>query len=258
MSWFRTMRERYMCFPDDYVVFDVETTGLTPGDDLITQVGFCLVQDRNVEENGSSLLDWTRCEGVDQDWLRWRLAETKRQMEAKGKQNHMTYERLRDEGEDPLAVLKEYATLFGDAKDGGYYYLGHNALNFDIPFFQAHFTRWGPQFNFDSALVVDTGLMEKAAQLNFYPWPGESLVDFYARVYNWKKKGVFWSLDRNCVPKYKLDLIHGLDMTKAHDAGFDCILTHHLFEHYRELAELGGITIEPASDAPTTAGSAVS
>jgi DNA polymerase III epsilon subunit-like protein len=239
MSWFRTMRERYMRFPDSYVVFDVETTGLTPGDDLITQVGFCLVQDRNVAESGSALLDWTRCGGVNQEWLQWRLAETKRQMEAKGKLNHMTYERLREEGRDPLEVLKEYAHIFEETKSRGDYLLGHNALKFDIPFFQAHFTAWGPQFTFDTAIVVDTGLMEKASQLNWFPGPGESVEDFFRRVYDWKKKGVFWSLDRNCVPKYKLDVAHGLDMGKAHDAGFDCVVTHHLFEHYRELAELG-------------------
>lgn len=236
MTWFRTMKERYMSFPDNYIVIDTETTGLRFGEDLAAQIGVCLVSGRNMVANESTVLDWTRCRNVDQDWLRWRMNKTRDDMAAKGKVCRMTYERLQKEGQDPVVVLKKYASILEEARAHGHSYVGHNIWGFDIPILQPIFDRHGPPFSFGSENIIDTGIMEKASQLKAFPRPGETLSAFYTRIKKQVAEGVYWALSDRCIPKYRLDVAYKLDMAKAHDAGFDCYITHLLFEKYRELA----------------------
>jgi DNA polymerase III epsilon subunit-like protein len=236
-DWFKRMRDKYMAFPDHYLVFDVETTGLICGYDLVTQVGWCMVMDRVPIENGATVLDWTRVPEIDQEWLRSRMEQAKRQMEARGKQYHMTYDRMREEGQDPRIVLDVLASMLYEALDRCDPIMGHNSWGFDVPMLRAHFERWGQDFVFPEDNVLDTGSMEKASQLDLFPEPGESLGAFFRRVHKRWSAGVLWSLDRYCTPKYKLIEKHHLDPEKAHDAGFDSLVTHHLFETYRNLAE---------------------
>jgi DNA polymerase III epsilon subunit-like protein len=235
MSWFRTMREQFMEFPTFYMVFDVETTGLSPSKDLVTQVGYCIVEECKAVACGSTILDWTRSPRVDQDWLRSRLATTKWQMETKGKPCHMTYERLREEGCNPLQVLDMYVAMLREAKARGDHYMGHNTF-FDIPMLEGHFDDFGPSFTLDKSIVIDTGVMEKAHQLNVFPNQGESIQDFFRRIRRKRTPGIYWSLDSFCIPKYQLDTKHNLDVKQAHDAEFDCVVTHLLFEQFRELS----------------------
>jgi hypothetical protein len=81
--------------------------------------------------------------------------------------------------------------------------------------------------------MIDTGLFEKALQLDMMLRDNETLESFYKRVIDEFGKGIYWSLDRHCVPKYHLVAKHNLDMQSAHTAGFDCKVTHLLMEEYR-------------------------
>jgi DNA polymerase III epsilon subunit-like protein len=236
-DWFKRMQEKHMLFPDHYVAFDVETTGLTPGTDLITQAGWCLVVDRQPAANGAIVLDWTHSSDIDQDWLQARMEQTRRQMEAKGKQCHMTYARMAEEGHDPRMVLDSLAGILYESLNRQDPVMGHNSWGFDIPMLAAHFARWGQDFIFPDDNVLDTGSMEKASQLDMFPSTGESLGAFFRRTHKRRAAGVMWSLDRHCVPKYKLAEKHNLDAGRSHDAGFDSLMTHYLFETYRTLAE---------------------
>lgn len=240
-NWFARMLE-YMAYPADYIVFDCETSGLHATQDLIVQIGYCIVQDHEVCFNSSLLLDWTRFTGkqFEQSWLRDKMAYTKHQMEKAGHVFPMTYEKLHDEGVEPLAALASFRDLCLDARGRGDFFLAHNSWGFDIPRIERHMERFlGDNFEFEPNEVFDTGLMEKANQLDLFPYPAESRHAFYLRVRSRIATKTYWSLDRHCIGKYELEKKYGLDRTKAHDAAFDCLATHYLFQEFRKLAEAG-------------------
>lgn len=253
-SWFRDIL-KHMRYPDHYVVFDVETTGLIHTTDLITQLGYCVVCDRKPIENGSMLLDWTRHKGVDQPWLYNRIDETVRRMASKGKTCHTEYAKLREQGIDPHAALEQFFALLADARARGDAFVAHNAWAFDIPMLHAHAGRFASgAFQFLPDEVYDTGVMEKANQMYAFPRQGETRQAFYKRIHAARMHGVTWSLDSYCMPHYGLIEKYGLDASKAHDAGFDCLATHHLFETFRELSE-GGTEVECAPSSSSSSDS---
>src|SRR4051812_46423786 len=62
--------------PSNYLVFDLETTGFDPNQDLIVEVGWAIVQDRQIVDYAGMLLDWTSFDPDNKDfhdWLKWRL-----------------------------------------------------------------------------------------------------------------------------------------------------------------------------------------
>lgn len=235
-NWFSEILY-FMDYPENYTVFDCETSGTSPSRDLITQVGYCLVESRRVVASGSLMLDWTRTKNIEQDWLRERMATMKFEMEKKGSACHITYDRLAQEGADPLTVLAELNEMLTNTRESGRAFLAHNGWGFDVPFVHAHFMRHKLPFRFGPDDVYDTGAMEKANQLYAMPREHESQKDFCTRIRGRVIKGVYWALDRHCIPKYGLMEKHGLETAQAHDAGFDCLATHHLFECFRELSE---------------------
>lgn len=221
----------------DYFVFDVETTGPVVGEDLITQVGHCIVRNGVAVHRSARVLNWADCSLIPQDWLRQRMEKTKQAMEERGREYHTTYESLR-QGDDPLQVLSDYLDLFEHARFTKTPFVGHNAWQFDRKIYQFHFDRFLQEsFEWDENEILDTGMIEKAVQLNSVPRSGDSLRDWSLRVASVRARGVFWSLDAHAVPKYGLAEKYGLDMQSAHDAGFDCYLTHLLRETYRNLFE---------------------
>jgi len=237
MSWFRLLVERSNRLPDNYLVFDVETTGLSVNNDLITQVGYCFVNNKQILASGSTLLDWTSCSEIDQDWLRNKLIDTKRRMAELGKPYHITYEKLRDLGQQPIHTLDCYFSALEEAQQRSDALVSHNGLGFDIPMLRAHFKRWlNKKLTIQPNQLYDTGIMEKLCQMNLLPNSGEDIGTFLVRLQYKRMNGIYWSLDKHCIPKYKLNEKYQLDADKAHDAGYDCVITYHLFETFRELS----------------------
>jgi hypothetical protein len=156
-----------------------------------------------------------------------------------GRTYQMTYEALVGRA-DPAATLAEYRDLILAHRAGGYAFVMHNGFNFDAPRLCAAVDRWappGPPLEFGADDIWDTGMLEKAGQINSVPDPADTMRAWARRVGGARVKGVAWALDRHCVPKYDLAARHGLDMAHAHGAGFDARVTHLLFETFRELAE---------------------
>lgn len=239
---FRLMRDRFKGFPDDYLVFDVETTGVEFGTDLVAQLGYVLVRDRKPADQGWVYLDWTRDPEVDQGWLRRRVEETRRHVEFKngqptGKVYKVAYDRMRD-GMDPREALRRYHKLFLDNRAEGHFVVAHNGYHFDARYVEEHLhTFLGETFRFGDYELFDTGMIEKGAQAAMTPWIGESVRDYSLRVAKTWLKGVYWALDSYCVPKYGLDAKVNIKAADAHDAAVDCLLTHALFEEHRREAE---------------------
>lgn len=241
---FRAIRRRFDCFPDNYLVLDLETTGLSQNDDLIGQIGICVVEDRKPVKVQGTVLNWLRHPGVDHAWLRKRLEDTKYGIEHDkyGQRNdrhyYLSLERLAAEGQDPVPSLALCLELLREARRDKKMVIAHNGYNFDMPFLENAFRRFlGAEWRFGDNEIFDTGMVEKASQLNLLPWQEESLRDYSKRVGRQRAKGVYWALDHHCVPRYNLDKKYGFDKNKMHEGGLDCLVAHYLFEEFRAQAE---------------------
>ena len=233
-SWLACWVNQYGHFPDDYLVIDTETTGLDRQDDVIVQLGYCRVENREVVENVAYVLDWTD-HTLNQDWLCGRLESTGQRLREKGHTYSWTLEKLASEGKPPIDVLFD---LLGRLREyGGKMLAAHNGVGFDVPMIEAHLKRFlALPFTFPKQLW-DTGVMEKAIQLDVRPRPGEPLLVFCKRVLGIRAAGVKWSLDRHCTPKYQLDHKYGLDTSRSHTADYDAYVTSCLLEEFRQLAQ---------------------
>jgi hypothetical protein len=229
-------------FPHDYLVVDVETSGIEVGRDLILQFGYCLVIDGKVEAADNILLNWfARPDLVPGDWLQQRLARCKEHVERRdgrptGRKYHFTPAKVK-EGIDPLEGLAVARDLIDGARAEKVFLVAHNGYHFDARILRSHFGHFlGTDFEVGDDEMFDTGMVEKASQTNLVPWSGESIKHWSKRVQADRARGVRWSLDKTCVEKYALDVNYGVDTADAHDAGYDCVVTHFLFETYKERA----------------------
>jgi DNA polymerase III epsilon subunit-like protein len=128
-------------------------------------------------------------------------------------------------GEEPDVVYSRLHQLMTMCHENGIPVVGHNIANFDLPFLNAEFARYGFEPPVSIEGVVDTGMMVKAAQLGTAQADHESVAEFYRRVYNVRRKGLRWALDRHCVGAYGLQK-YGVDPVNQHkSAAYDCFVT---------------------------------
>lgn len=245
-NWFKTWKAKFG-LPENYFVFDFETTGLKLDTDLILQIGYCHVENKQVVANEAFVLDWTSCSDVDQNWLIDRIKSTKKYIETDrvtnqptGRKYQFSITRLQEEGLPPKIVLAAFQDMIISYATSNVALTGYNIWKFDTKMWESHSKKFlGAEYKFNPASLLDLGLMEKASQLNLTPKPTETIEEFYRRAANAFGKNVGWSLERDIIPKYRLDKRYGLDVSKAHNADFDCQATHCLMETYR------GITNTP-------------
>lgn len=230
-DWLRAWRECFGKLPDSYLVIDTETTGLSPADDLIVQLGWCEVQNRRVVDNAGVVLNWLGSDAfVPEDEFLGRLERTRKVMESKGNYYPWTPEVIRG-GDDPLVCLADL--LFRIEADHVPCIVTHNGWSFDAPMLESHFRRFlYRDYYFNEHRMLDTGAIEKGSQLGLTPQPDDSLRDFTRRVMQ-RRSTIKWSLANHCVPRYDLARKHNLDLDSAHTAPFDCYVTHLLLETYR-------------------------
>jgi DNA polymerase III epsilon subunit-like protein len=251
-------------FPSRYVSLDIETTGFDRRQDLIVEIGWCVVIDGAVVENRSTILDWTRNANIDQAWLQQRLIEVKASVELKdgkptGRTYHMTYGRMAAEGKPAVETLLEEHINLLIQESAGHPIVGHNWLNFDSQMLAVAMSllRGGERMKTDAGHyrkideivcsgafgcpAFDTGMALKAHQLGTagggLPRPGETSRDFFYRVGRIFAKGVRWSLDGYAVPTFGLEKKYGLDPTQAHSAAYDALVTHYLLQELLKLAK---------------------
>jgi len=202
--------------PDDYLVFDTETSEVDRATDRILQFGFVVVKGRTIRDQYGFLVKRTRQE----------VTIHPEAMKVHG----IDYDRLEREGVPPGEVIDTVIDLFLMAKNNRMMIVGHNIASFDAPMLERECSVMGKTFKFDGNDMLDTGMIVKAAQIGSYFDPSMSLKDWFRRVAEVRARGVYWNLDRYCTAKFKL--MEG-GVVKAHDAMGDCVLTHRLLEKLR-------------------------
>ena len=206
-------------FPDSYLVCDSETSGGSPTSDRIIQYGFCVVRDRVVQSNFAIIINHGPKLFIQPGALNV---------------HHIDHARMAREGVPPEEGLKAIFDTFKTFRANRLMFVGHNLINFDIPFFERDSRLSGDPFIFGDNEVLDTGMLVKSIRLGMYFDPADSLRAYAKRVCGVHAKGVYWSLDRFCYDHYGLGERSGIRKEDTHDAGVDCLLTHHLLEVLRE------------------------
>lgn len=236
--WMYKLRKQGFPFPENYYVFDCETTGLDTNKDYITEIGLIVVTNRRPESDPVTVyLNWLRPGVIGANDFKSRVNYTRKKLREINKEYHYKEENLKTKGKDPGGIIEVLYKYFKEQQDNHGYFLTHNGINYDTLILQSHFARvLGKQFEFDPKYVIDTGLLEKARQTNIWIGDNEHLASFYARILD-KYSRSKWSLTDHCIPKYRLHEMHNLDLSKAHNAGFDCTATHLLFEEFRQQSE---------------------
>jgi DNA polymerase III epsilon subunit-like protein len=224
--------------PDDYLVFDLETTGFKRDFDLPVCFGWCLVRDREDVSNGELVLNWYKYpELVEPEWLDSQLYRVQWGMESAGSRWLYTPEYLREHGLDPLRVLFRAQKLFQENRAAGCGFLGHNAWNFDCQMLNNVFCEYlghlGDTFEFVGDEVFDSGGLVKAAATGIKPTPEDKTVaDYFNRVHHTKVPGYRWALSV-LAERYGLFEESGLSREDAHTAKADAYLCYMLFELVR-------------------------
>jgi len=241
-TWFKEFAQRFN-FPANYTTVDLETTGISPEEHLICSIGHTRVRNHEIVETKEVYLNWPAFPGIDHDRVMQDLYNVERAMARKNKSFFHTWERLRNEGEDPVETLRYYLDMFEDMEARKEVLIAHNGWRFDCEFFQSHFHNFlRVPFSFHEDLVYDTGICEKASQLDDVddplPAPGETMQQWAWRIGELPRRGVYWALDKHCDETYGLFQKAGLDTSAAHAAGADSLVLHYLFQEHRRLAGL--------------------
>jgi hypothetical protein len=220
--------------PDSYLCIDTETTGFDGRDDLIWNVGTCLVIDGCPVERWERNLNWADHKFVDRRWLEGRVAWTSKQMTDAGRTCHMSISRMQ-EGIPPEVALEELADKLQAAKANNLPLLGHGFIKFDAIRICRHLQEWiGLRWRFSPELIIDTGAVEKAIETGWPPKANESFYEFSKRVLN-RPSSHKWNLDQHCLTKYDLVQRYDLDEAFLHTAGADAYVCHLLLETYRQI-----------------------
>ncbi len=233
-------------FPESYLCIDTEYCGHNPDKDLVVEIGHVLVEDRQVVDQLSIVLDWSNHSVVPDYWVRTALRRIEMQMREAGKQWRLTYEVMRDEGIKPEKALDFYFNLITTILARGLPLVAHNGFYADLKMLQGNFSGFlGKQLEVNDNQLFDTGAIEKASQCIeshdpairkqahvWVPKAGESLGSYFRRVVSARAKGVFWNTEA-CAKKYDLFRKYSLDPSNHHTAAFDALLVHYLMEEFR-------------------------
>lgn len=224
--------------PDDYLVFDLETTGFRKDFDLPVAIGWCIVRGRRPIQQAELVLDWTRFpELVCPDWLREQLDRIRYALQDQGARWIYTPEYLAEHGKNPIWVLSRVQQLFQLNRESGASFVGHNAGVYDSELIEGVFKEYlghkSEPFAFGDDEIYDTGCIEKAIQAWLIPYPDEkTLKQYFTRVFYNRQPGLKWNLGV-CAERYGLLKKANIDPEKFHQGGTDALVTHLLFEELR-------------------------
>lgn len=85
-------------YPENYTVFDTETTGVDPALYLIVEYGWHITRKRKTCDNDAVLINWVGHYGITYEWLKARMDTVREKMAARGLNYRFTPEMLMEHG----------------------------------------------------------------------------------------------------------------------------------------------------------------
>lgn len=199
-------------FPENYVVWDLETTGFSPQGNRIVEVAAAIVQNNEIVESWSELIDF---EG---------------EMPEQAQNVHgISKEMCSDQGKPEREVLKRLITLLIDCEA----HVTHNGTRFDLKFIESamHRLREEKDEFYDGFLYeidkkhIDTAALYKAEKIHSAKYWNESWPSFFSRVLEESTPGLKYNLGICCD-----DLGINRDNVQQHRALGDVYLTQMLYK----------------------------
>lgn len=231
--------------PDDYITFDVETTGFDPRRDLIVQWGHKQITGRKVDDAGSDdfFINWFEGGLVPEDEVRFLIRKSQRSMTLSDKATVIDEERMRS-GRDPMECLPHLFQLFNQWKQQKTLLVGHNAVAFDYRMLDAMFSQFSVgELTIDDDHIFDTGAIVKALVSEpsgkLVPRLGETALAYSRRLIYSRQPGVKWGLDGPEVAKFDVERF-GVKTANYHESGNDSLAVHGIFETFRGLIDIVG------------------
>ena len=202
------------CFPKQYLVLDIETTGFSKQVDFIMQIGLLHIANEEVKNKTSFYMQVP--EGSLSDGA--------------FKAHGITEEKCNKEGLPRHTACLNLASTLANWFSMGGVIVGHNAARFDLPFISSVMTRENVDFDFHDQALVDTGCLVKAIQINTFPLTKETPSAYWHRISSIRAHKVYWALERYCIPEFKLEERMKEEKLSSHDALADCIVTSWVLE----------------------------
>jgi len=203
-------------YPDSYITWDLETTGLSPVNNKIIEIGAITVKDNEIVDERSWLLNHNiEIPDVIVDITK------------------ITKEIIDSEGQDPVLCMNEFLDMLKTSS----FYLAHNGTRFDIPFLveqAAHTLNFSKErrermFKRLHASSFDTAVLIKAQKLNMQRLWNETFKEFADRVMEIRAFGVKYNIAICCEEL-------GIDKSdvQQHRALGDVKLTHRIYQELKK------------------------
>lgn len=200
-------------YPDSYVVFDFETTGLDPKTCKIVEVAALIVKNGEVVDQYTAILN----HDVDIP-------------EQASAVHGITREKAKAEGIDPKKAIETLLEIIDGYGSDGMCTITHNGHKFDIPFLLETIKDLKIETfpGFENRLIdncIDTAVLVKAKKLDMKRKWNESFTDFGKRVMNTFAKGVYFNIKQCCID-------FDIDQSKVtlHRAGGDVEMTNEIYK----------------------------
>jgi DNA polymerase III epsilon subunit-like protein len=210
--------------PKNYVVLDLETSGLDPHTNVGLQYGLLFVKDNTTIDCVTTLLRYPESVPISPDATAV---------------HGFDHARLAKEGIPPEEAIPAIVKMLKDATANGWMFLGHNISAFDRWIIERDARQYGEAFIFGPNSIIDTGMLVKASQLDNIPFnQDDTLEAFYDRIRDIRVR-IKWSLSGYCYDRFKLGR-YGVGKDEAHDAGVDCKLVHYLYREFVQMLKDSG------------------
>lgn len=214
--------------PNTYFVLDVETDGLSPTLNNIIQLGFLVCIDGAIASHGAVFI-----ETPEDDLRRYEDSDYVRKKRAEGNTGFVKAADVRAHGVARTRVFDTLRKSIEAVYKVGGVVVGHNLVGFDLAFVEYFSAKAGTPVQLRRDALFDTGAAFKAEKLGLLPGPDESMYMFFKRVHEKRAAGVYWNLGL-AVRETGLIQKHAIDVASAHDAGADVLMTHYLYQHFRD------------------------
>ena len=203
------------CFPDNYVVVDVETSGLNPYLNRVLEIGVLVVGNREI---ALSAISWVLNPNFPDDGFEVPPKIT----ELTG----ITSEVVAKTGWDPVFALSRLQDICDEKM-----IISHNGIRFDRLFLDEENKRFGFRV-VDKHQFLDTAALFKGWRLGMLDLLEDmSFYDFANKVLETRAYGVYFNLPY-CCEVLEIDMS---DLGDAHRASVDVVMTHRVVERMREV-----------------------
>ena len=221
---------------DTYLVLDIETTGFRPTEDFVLQVGWLFCRNGKIVSNSAVFV------ATPEDVLHaYDVGDYVTKQISEGNDGYVKSADVRNFGHSASDVFENLKQLCANVMAiPGACIVGHNFCDFDMPFIECFARKNGVELTFDRNRLFDTGCFFKAHKLGV-EWDGErfeSVYDWFIWIKSIRKRGLKWAV-HVCLKDLKLDQKYNLDTAATHDAGFDALCEHYIYEYYREQLRVG-------------------